>query len=74
MSRQCIDYFYYIIILRLYYVYGLSHHFNDVNFLFVIVHEALGFGIMDAEKLVEKARSWKSVPPQISCTVDLKRT
>lgn len=36
-------------------------------FLF-LVSQVLGFGLMDAEALVTKAKTWVSIPEQVSCS------
>lgn len=41
---------------------------GDFYCLHVSVSQVLGFGLMDAEALVTRAKSWVSVPEQISCS------
>lgn len=37
-------------------------------FSFISVSQVLGFGLMDAEALVSRAKSWVSVPNQLFCS------
>lgn len=41
---------------------------SDIYCFHVSVSQVIGFGIMDAEALVTRAKSWVSVPEQISCS------
>lgn len=41
---------------------------GDFYCFHVSVSQVLGFGLMDAEALVTRAKSWVSVPEQISCS------
>lgn len=41
---------------------------GDFYCLHVSVSQVLGFGLMDAEALVIRAKTWVSVPEQISCS------
>ena len=36
-----------------------------------IVHSKIGFGLMNAERLVDYAKTWSSVPRQEICTMQL---
>lgn len=39
--------------------------------LFISVSSHYGFGLMDAGRMVEYAKKWRSVPKQVSCEVNL---
>ena len=36
-----------------------------------LVSSHFGFGLMDASKMIEYAKKWRSVPQQLSCEVQL---
>ena len=41
------------------------------NFFFRLnpVNDRVGFGLMDAKKMVDLALNWTTVPPKVTCTV-----
>lgn len=46
---------------------------NMINgtLLMFLVSSHFGFGLMDASKMIEYAKKWRSVPQQLSCEVQL---
>lgn len=42
---------------------------KNFNLLLFAVSNYVGFGLMDAYRLVSYARSWATVPPQLMCTI-----
>ena len=44
---------------------------NACKFYLILVSSHYGFGLMDADKMVQYAKKWTSVPEQVTCEVDL---
>lgn len=45
--------------------------YDKWNLTYVLVSSHFGFGLMDASKMIEYAKRWRSVPQQLSCEVQL---
>ena len=37
--------------------------------LFSLVNDYVGFGLMDASRMVDAALNWTTVPPKVNCTI-----
>ena len=46
-------------------VLSLRFHFT----CFVAVNDYVGFGLMDASRMVEIASNWTTVPEKVTCTI-----
>ena len=48
----------------------ISTHWISLHILFFdLVNDYVGFGLMDASKMVEVAVNWSTVPPKVTCTI-----
>lgn len=45
---------------------------NACKFYCIVVSSHFGFGLMDANKMVQYGKNWTSVPEQVTCEVYLK--
>ena len=46
--------------------------FGSYDFLFYLfssVHDYVGFGLMDASRMVDAALNWTTVPPKVKCSI-----